>query len=108
MTTIWSRVSRLRPAVGLAVSAVLISGMAAASLSGAGVPRAYADPYKDLTAAQTSQANVRKKLAGVNSDLQQTVLQLNDLVNNQIPAAEDASNSAQDTASKAQPAPGRS
>ena len=102
MTTIWSRVSRFRPAVGLAVSAVLISGMAAASLSGAGVPRAYADPYKDLTAAQTSQANVRKKLAGVNSDLQQTVLQLNDLVNNQIPAAEDASNSAQDTASKAQ------
>lgn len=101
-TTIWSRVSRFRMAVGLAVSVVLISGMAAASLSGAGVPRAYADPYKDLTAAQTSQANVRKKLAGVNSDLQQTVLQLNDLVNNQIPAAEDASNSAQDTASKAQ------
>ena len=52
MTTIWSRVSRFRPAVGLAVSAVLISGMAAASLSGAGVPRAYADPYKDLTAGQ--------------------------------------------------------
>ena len=40
MTTIWSRVSRLRPAVGLAVSAVLISGMAAASLAGAGAPRA--------------------------------------------------------------------
>ena len=95
--------SRNRAFVGAMAAIALIAGaMAAFTVEPA--PKALADPYQDLTKAQTSQAHVNAELAGVKSDLKQTILQLNDLVNNQIPAAESNLASAQDAAAKAQEA----
>lgn len=96
----WKTIVRSKPLIGFVAIAALMTG-AMASFTSAGSQQAYATPYQDLTAAQTSKANVEKKLSGVNAQLKSTILQLNDLVNKKIPAAEDASNAADDTATKA-------
>ena len=58
------------------------------------VPQAHADTYSDLVNAQNShqqsvqrEAELRDQLAGVNSDLADKVVELDDLTNNQIPVA---------------------
>ena len=58
-------------------------------------PQAYADTYSDLVHAQNSHAQskqreaaLREQLAGVNSDLADKIVELDDLNNNKIPAAQ--------------------
>ncbi|ANU43799.1 CHAP domain-containing protein [Bifidobacterium animalis subsp. animalis] len=58
-------------------------------------PQAYADTYSDLVNAQNSHAQskqreaaLREQLAGVNSDLADKIVELDDLNNNKIPAAQ--------------------
>lgn len=58
------------------------------------VPQAHADTYSDLVNAQNShqqsvqrEAELRNQLAGVNSDLADKIVELDDLTNNQIPVA---------------------
>ncbi|MEE0655046.1 MAG: hypothetical protein UCI02_08185, partial [Bifidobacterium criceti] len=80
----------------------LIAGVLAASLCAAAfaapvfapVPLAHADTYTDLINAQNShqesvqrEAELREQLAGVKSDLADKIVELDDLTNNQIPAA---------------------
>ncbi|MDE5641118.1 MAG: CHAP domain-containing protein [Bifidobacterium castoris] len=58
------------------------------------VPQAHADTYSDLVNAQNShqqsvqrEAELREQLDGVSSDLANKIVELDDLTNNQIPAA---------------------
>ena len=58
-------------------------------------PQAYADTYSDLVNAQNSHAQskqreaaLREQLAGLNSDLADKIVELDDLNNNKIPAAQ--------------------
>nr|WP_033518064.1 CHAP domain-containing protein [Bifidobacterium cuniculi] len=60
------------------------------------VPTAEADTYSDLVSAQNSQqasaqreAQLREQLKGVKSDLSDKVVELDDLTNTQIPAAQE-------------------
>jgi surface antigen len=72
---------------------------------------AYADTYSDLLAAQKKQndakaqdAKLKQQLAGVNKDLADKIIALNDLTNTQIPAAEAAAYQAGVQAASAQQA----
>lgn len=63
---------------------------------------AYAvTPYQTLAQHQQAQARLKSQLAGVNSELAKLITDLDDLVNNQIPAAETAASQAQDAATAA-------
>lgn len=52
--------------------------------------------------AVADHADLKEQLAGVNADLADTILELDDLTENQIPAAVEAANEAQQTADQAQ------
>ncbi|MCH3973973.1 MAG: CHAP domain-containing protein [Bifidobacterium tibiigranuli] len=93
---------RINAAVGIA--------LAAASIFAAGtmgtmiaVPQAQAAP--DWNAYQNKvqdQENLKQQLAGVNQNLADQILSLNDLTENQIPQAQQAADSAQQQADQAQ------
>ncbi len=80
------------------ITSALLSIACAASLAVAPlmpVQVAHADTYSDLINAQNSQqasaqreSELRSQLAGVSSDLADTIVQLDDLTNNKIPAAQ--------------------
>ena len=80
------------------ITSALLSITCAASLAVAPlmpVQVAHADTYSDLINAQNSQqasaqreSELRSQLAGVSSDLADTIVQLDDLTNNKIPTAQ--------------------
>ncbi|WP_236036780.1 MULTISPECIES: CHAP domain-containing protein [Bifidobacterium] len=83
--------------------------MGIAALSGSVVPIASADTYSDLLDAQAEQqasadreAELRSRLAGVNSELADKIVELDKLTNTTIPAAQDAVTKANDAAAQAQ------
>lgn len=94
--------------------AVVIAVVAAASMAAVGltaVPPAHAVTYEQvLTArrqAQESQKRVaalKSQLSGVSADLSKQILELDDLTNNQIPAAQTQVDQAQTAADQAQQA----
>lgn len=82
------------PVVASSLASVLCIGALAVPMS-TYTPQAYADTYSDLVNAQNSHAQskqreaaLREQLAGVNSDLADKIVELDDLNNNKIPAAQ--------------------
>ena len=66
-------------------------------------PTAEAVPsMEEYHQAVADHADLKAQLAGVNEDLANTILQLNDLTENQIPAAVEAADQAQQAADQAQ------
>ena len=85
---------RTVPVVASSLASVLCIGALAVPMS-TYTPQAYADTYSDLVNAQNSHAQskqreaaLREQLAGVNSDLADKIVELDDLNNNKIPAAQ--------------------
>ena len=92
---------RTVPVVASSLASVLCIGALAVPMS-TYTPQAYADTYSDLVNAQNSHAQskqreaaLREQLAGVNSDLADKIVELDDLNNNKIPAAQSAATQAQ-------------
>lgn len=91
------------------VHAVMGMGVAVAMMSVMGLavmvtppPQAHAVSMSEYQKKVASQANLKAQLAGVSSDLADAILQLNDLTENQIPAAVSAAQEAQQAAEQAQ------
>ncbi|MCI1664086.1 CHAP domain-containing protein [Bifidobacterium crudilactis] len=85
---------------GLLCTAMTLAGGIVAST--AGVQTAQAVPsYSEYQQKLASSDELKSQLAGVNSALQDKILQLNDLVENQIPAAQKAADAAADAAQSA-------
>lgn len=85
---------RTVPVVASSLASALCVGALAVPMS-TYTPQAYADTYSDLVNAQNSHAQskqreaaLREQLAGVNSDLADKIMELDDLNNNKIPAAQ--------------------
>lgn len=85
---------RIVPVVASSLASALCIGALAVPMS-TYTPQAYADTYSDLVNAQNSHAQskqreaaLREQLAGVNSDLADKIVELDDLNNNKIPAAQ--------------------
>lgn len=85
---------RTVPVVASSLASALCIGALAVPMS-TYTPQAYADTYSDLVNAQNSHAQskqreaaLREQLAGVNSDLADKIVELDDLNNNKIPAAQ--------------------
>ncbi len=90
------------------VHAVMGMGVAVAMMSVMGLavmvtppPQAHAVSMSEYQKKVASQANLKAQLAGVSSDLADAILQLNDLTENQIPAAVSAAQEAQQAAEQA-------
>lgn len=85
---------RTIPVLASSLATALCIGALAVPMS-MHTPQAYADTYSDLVNAQNSHAQskqreaaLREQLAGVNSDLANKIVELDDLNNNKIPAAQ--------------------
>lgn len=98
-----------KPLVAAVSAAALCATMAVTMTSPAFVPLARADTYGDLVNAQNQkaasaqrEAELKAQLAGVRSDLASKILELDDLTNNRIPAAQAAVEKANETAAAAQ------
>lgn len=90
--------------MGAAVGVVLAVSMTASMML---IPTqdAQAVPsYSQLAQSKARHSNLKQQLSGVSSDLAQQIIDLDDLTNNQIPAAEKAADSAADKAEAAQDA----
>lgn len=90
------------------VAATLLSALSMI-VSFAAPAQAHAVSYSQLLAARSAAsaskqrvANLKSQLSGVSASLQQQILDLDDLTNNQIPAAQDAVDSANDASANAQ------
>ncbi|WEV59585.1 CHAP domain-containing protein [Bifidobacterium sp. ESL0728] len=94
---------RLRVFVGMVLSVVMLLTCAAAVLT-ANPEQAEAATWGDYQQKQQETNNLRSQLVGVNSDLANKIIQLNDLTDNQIPAAQQAADDAQGNATQAQTA----
>ncbi|WEV53770.1 CHAP domain-containing protein [Bifidobacterium sp. ESL0704] len=94
---------RLRMFVGmvLAVATLLAGAVAEFSVNS---ETAEAATWGDYRQKQQETNNLRAQLAGVNSDLANKIIELNDLTDNQIPAAQQAADDAQGNATQAQTA----
>ncbi|MDO4913034.1 MAG: CHAP domain-containing protein [Bifidobacteriaceae bacterium] len=66
------------------------------------IPQAQAVSWQAYQQKVQSNNDLKAKLAGVNADLANLILQLDDLTSNQIPAAQQAANAAADSAQQAQ------
>jgi surface antigen len=85
---------------GLLCTAMTLAGSVV--VSGASVEQAQAVPsYSEYQQKLASSDALKSQLAGVSSALQNKILELNDLVENQIPAAQKAADSAADAAESA-------
>ncbi|WEV68879.1 CHAP domain-containing protein [Bifidobacterium sp. ESL0775] len=94
---------RLRVFVGMVLSVSMLLACAAAVLTTSPEP-AEAATWGDYRQKQQETNNLRSQLAGVNADLANKIIELNDLTDNQIPAAQQAASDAQDGATQAQSA----
>ncbi|NEG56195.1 CHAP domain-containing protein [Bifidobacterium platyrrhinorum] len=72
------------------------------AMTSAYVPEAKAVSVYDYQQKVASQANIKAKLAGVNADLANQIIELNSLANEQIPAAQEAATKAQQASQQAQ------
>ena len=92
---------RAKVATGMVACMAMLVCTAVANLTW--VPTAEAVPsMNEYYQAVADHADLKAQLAGVNEDLANTILQLNDLTENQIPAAVEAADQAQQTADQAQ------
>lgn len=98
----------LKPAVAVFATGVLCATMAIAPFSSA-VPQAQANTYSNLVNAQNKkaassqrEAQLRSQLSGVKSDLADKIVELDELTNTKIPAAQAAVDEANATAASAQ------
>ena len=98
----------LKPAVAVFATGALCATMAIAPFSSA-VPQAQANTYSNLVNAQNKkaassqrEAQLRSQLSGVKSDLADRIVELDELTNTKIPAAQAAVDEANATAASAQ------
>ena len=98
----------LKPAVAVFATGALCATMAIAPFSSA-VPQAQANTYSNLVNAQNKkaassqrEAQLRSQLSGVKSDLADKIVELDELTNTKIPAAQAAVDEANATAASAQ------
>ena len=98
----------LKPAVAVLQRGALCATMAIAPFSSA-VPQAQANTYSNLVNAQNKkaassqrEAQLRSQLSGVKSDLADKIVELDELTNTKIPAAQAAVDEANATAASAQ------
>ena len=92
---------RAKVATGMVACMAMLVCTAVANLTW--TPAAEAVPsMNEYYQAVADHADLKAQLAGVNEDLANTILQLNDLTENQIPAAVEAADQAQQAADQAQ------
>lgn len=98
----------LKPAVAVFATGALCATMAIAPFSSA-IPQAQANTYSNLVNAQNKkaassqrEAQLRSQLSGVKSDLADKIVELDELTNTKIPAAQAAVDEANATAASAQ------
>ena len=92
---------QVRPIVGLMLASAMFCAGGVAVVA-APAPQAHAVSMSEYQAKVSNHAKLKSQLAGVSSDLADTILQLADLNDNQIPAAVEAAESAQQAAEQAQ------
>ena len=90
-----------RSIIGLMLALAMFCASGAAVIA-VPVPRAHAVSMSEYQAKVSNHAKLKAQLAGVSSDLANTILQLADLNDNQIPAAVEAAEQAQTAAEQAQ------
>ena len=83
------RTKSAKTVIGMAISCAMVMA-AGLAVTTTNVPTAKAASYAELQQKQANHANLKAQLAGVDSDLASTIEELNDLANNQIPAAQQA------------------
>ena len=95
------RTKSAKTVTGMAIACAMVvaAGLAVTTTN---VPTAKAASYAELQQKQTNHANLKAQLAGVSSDLADTIEELNDLANNQIPAAQQAAQEALQASYQAQ------
>jgi peptidoglycan DL-endopeptidase CwlO len=94
---------RLRSVMGMVVAfSMMFTSVVLVSVTNP--EKAEAATWSDYRQKQQEANNLRSQLAGVNTDLANKIIQLNDLTDNQIPAAQQAASDAQDSATQAQTA----
>lgn len=92
---------QVRPIVGLMLASAMFCAGGVAVVA-APAPQAHAVSMSEYQAKVSNHAKLKSQLVGVSSDLADTILQLADLNDNQIPAAVEAAESAQQAAEQAQ------
>ena len=92
---------QVRPIVGLMLASAMFCAGGVAVVA-APAPQAHAVSMSEYQAKVSNHAKLKSQRAGVSSDLADTILQLADLNDNQIPAAVEAAESAQQAAEQAQ------
>ena len=88
---------QVRPIVGLMLASAMFCAGGVAVVA-APAPQAHAVSMSEYQAKVSNHAKLKSQLVGVSSDLADTILQLADLNDNQIPAAVEAAESAQQAA----------
>ena len=91
---------QVRPIVGLMLASAMFCAGGVAVVA-APAPQAHAVSMSEYQAKVSNHAKLKSQLAGVSSDLADTILQLADLNDSQIPAAVEAAESAQQAAEQA-------
>ncbi|WEV65311.1 CHAP domain-containing protein [Bifidobacterium sp. ESL0764] len=94
---------RLRAFAGMVLAVATLLTCAAAVFT-VDPKQAEAATWGEYQQKQQETSNLRSQLAGVNSDLANKIIELNDLTDNQIPAAQQAADAAQGNATQAQTA----
>ena len=95
------RTKSAKTVIGMAISCAMVMA-AGLAVTTTNVPAAKAASYAELQQKQANHANLKAQLAGVDSDLASTIEELNDLANNQIPAAQQAAQEALQASYQAQ------
>ncbi|KFI96095.1 CHAP domain-containing protein [Bifidobacterium stellenboschense] len=95
------RSKTLQAGLGFIVSAAL-AGACGLAMTAAYVPEAKAVSVQEYQQKVASHADLKSKLAGVNSALANQIIELDSLANEQIPAAQEAATKAQQAAQQAQ------
>jgi predicted nuclease with TOPRIM domain len=97
-----THIKRINAAAGLLLAAATVFAAGSASMT-VGVQEAQAVPSWDAYQSKIQDhENLKSQLVGINKNLADQILQLNDLTDNQIPAAQEAAIAAQQQAEQAQ------
>ncbi len=95
------RTKSAKAVIGMAISCAMVMA-AGLAVTTTNVPTARAASYAELQQKKANHENLKAQLAGVDSDLASTIEELNDLANNQIPAAQQAAQEALQASYQAQ------
>ena len=95
------RTKSAKAVIGMAISCAMVMA-AGLAVTTTNVPTARAASYAELQQKKANHENLKALLAGVDSDLASTIEELNDLANNQIPAAQQAAQEALQASYQAQ------